>query len=314
MVKVVYLVGFLVLPAIAFAQLATLKAIKDLGNTVVRTGLSKILRFNETQIDRVMASENSALPPHEFAVDLTDDNWEAILRTGTANPLASPLPDDTVWVITVYGPDQFSHMLSKATDEVATYNSSAAGGTLPSEMRFARINYNTETVLPTRFWLWKVPVVVIATDNMKTLRFIKLGTIRPFVEPISRFLAKRDWWESVPIWKGTLAPGGAGENYLVHVARAWAAYHYYLSQIPMFVILMFSGMLANFVLSFFHSTPELARAPMATDSQNDKGSGATSSLLASRAPELESDSAQTFSTASTSANDSVKKRVTRPKK
>lgn len=39
-------------------------------------------------------------------VDLTDDNWEAILRTGTANPLASPLPDDTVWVITVYGPDQ----------------------------------------------------------------------------------------------------------------------------------------------------------------------------------------------------------------
>lgn len=39
-------------------------------------------------------------------MDLTDDNWEHVLRTGEENPLSTTvLPDDTVWVISVFGPD-----------------------------------------------------------------------------------------------------------------------------------------------------------------------------------------------------------------
>lgn len=100
-----------------------------------------------------------------------------MLRTGTYNPLGLSLDEDTTWVITVYGPDQcvlreqscaqggaeelithhrrVSKMFLSASDIVARYNSSEAGGTLPANMRFARIDYATETVLPTRLWLWK---------------------------------------------------------------------------------------------------------------------------------------------------------------
>lgn len=42
----------------------------------------------------------------EWVVDLDDENWEVLLRTGTHNPLAEPLPEDTVWCISVYGKDQ----------------------------------------------------------------------------------------------------------------------------------------------------------------------------------------------------------------
>lgn len=42
-----------------------------------------------------------------------------------------------------------------ASDAVAQFNSSGAGGTLPKNLRFGRINYATETVLPTRWWMWK---------------------------------------------------------------------------------------------------------------------------------------------------------------
>lgn len=48
-----------------------------------------------------------------------------------------------------------SRTATKAFDEVALKNSSEGGGSLPSNYRFARINYNTETILPTRWWMWK---------------------------------------------------------------------------------------------------------------------------------------------------------------
>lgn len=46
-------------------------------------------------------------------------------------------------------------MMMNASNGVAMFNSSESGGTLPSSMKFARINYATETILTTRMWLWK---------------------------------------------------------------------------------------------------------------------------------------------------------------
>lgn len=46
-------------------------------------------------------------------------------------------------------------MFLAGMDEVATHNSSAAGGSLPAHMHFARLNYARETILPTRWWLWR---------------------------------------------------------------------------------------------------------------------------------------------------------------
>lgn len=55
------------------------------------------------------------------AVDLTDDNYETVLATGTTdNPFAPTLPEDDVWVITVFGPDPSVHF---RLDEVSAFPS-----------------------------------------------------------------------------------------------------------------------------------------------------------------------------------------------
>lgn len=111
-------------------------------------------------------------------------------------------------------------------NDVATYNSSSAGGTLPASMHFARVSYAKETILPTRLWLWRcvrlsfsfyheltfafrsVPVVILATDNFKTIRFLRPGMIRPNVQDLSALLAEPDVWKNAPVWEASYAPGG----------------------------------------------------------------------------------------------------------
>lgn len=51
-------------------------------------------------LDEVSHSE------HCHSAELTDANWEAVLKTGTDDPDAPALPDETVWAIEVYAHDQ----------------------------------------------------------------------------------------------------------------------------------------------------------------------------------------------------------------
>lgn len=72
-----------------------------------------------------------------------------------ASPLRRPTPRLLLLVLTLCTSDSLSRQFGKAFDDVALYNSSQAGGELPKNFRFARIDYGTETVLPTRWWMWK---------------------------------------------------------------------------------------------------------------------------------------------------------------
>lgn len=130
--------------ALPLAHANPLSALYSGTDAVARFGLRKVLRLNETQIDRVLRTETTPLDPHPYAgasalchlaepatdadrgrdlrarvgypgavdshpafpVDLTDDNFETVLATGTMdNPFAPALPEEDVWVITVFGPD-----------------------------------------------------------------------------------------------------------------------------------------------------------------------------------------------------------------
>ncbi|KAL8286253.1 hypothetical protein RQP46_004741 [Phenoliferia psychrophenolica] len=287
MVKLTSLIALVALPALSVAQFA---ALQEAGNGLVRKILSGVLRFNDTQVDRVMVTK-SGQDPHPYAVDLTDLNWEEVLRSGSeTNPFAEKLPDDTVWVITMYGTDQVSKLFMAAFNDVATYNSSESGGSLTPEMRFARMDYGTETILSTRMWLWKVPVMVIATNNMKDLRFFKIGQIAPFHVPMSDLLAHRERWESMPIWKGEFAPGGSREWILVPLGNAWAAYHKYMSKIPSFVLLMVSGMMMNFVVGF--GDKPATGNPVISDEERKNQIRARLAVLRSEAAAKEAETAE----------------------
>lgn len=96
------------------------------GQSIARGVLKNVLRLDDEKVERIMKNEPAQPEPHPFArelfplsvlktradprlstrsVDLKDDNWETVLRTGTYSPLAAPLDKDTVWIINVYGPD-----------------------------------------------------------------------------------------------------------------------------------------------------------------------------------------------------------------
>ena len=103
-------------PALAAGQIQALEKIADLTESAVKMGLG--LFMNETQIEK-MSTAHEVLP-HKYAgtsarrqmrragageravervadvyvmvaADLTDSNWEAVLKTGTTNPRAAPL-------------------------------------------------------------------------------------------------------------------------------------------------------------------------------------------------------------------------------
>lgn len=63
----------------------------------------------------------------------------------------------------MYGPDGVSNVMLGASDSVAGFNSTQAGGNLPGNMRFARLDYAAVTELPTLLWLWRFVVDFLDT-------------------------------------------------------------------------------------------------------------------------------------------------------
>lgn len=178
-----------------------------------------------------------------------------------------------------------------AADDTATHNSSEAGGTLPKNMRFARINYGTETVLPTRLWLWKYvnsrcvlfkklirvskkgpgdghrdqqpprpPLLQDRTDCAVPQAHVRAVGERGALEVHAglewEFCA---WRQSVRLrWESSRDPqlirrALRSAWMLEPISNAWATYHKYMSKIPSFVLLMVSGMMMNFVVGFVRS-------------------------------------------------------------
>ncbi|GAA6018278.1 hypothetical protein JCM11491_005139 [Sporobolomyces phaffii] len=254
--------GLIALTSATCVSAATpLGVISAAGEGVVRFGLRNVLRLNETSIDLILNKGERPLEPHPYALDLTDENWYTALATGTAdNAYATPLPEDTVWVVNVHGPDAVSRAYTEALDFVARHNSSLAGGSLPKQVRFARLSYNQETVLATRWWLWRPPVIVIATNKTRELRFIKPTLLRPSAESFAELMSKPEIWQVVPVWKGSLAPGGRFEYAVAKLADAWSRWHKATSKIPNVVLLGISGFIMNIFLTWLHSNDGKAKA------------------------------------------------------
>ncbi|SCZ91360.1 BZ3500_MvSof-1268-A1-R1_Chr1-2g01359 [Microbotryum saponariae] len=237
------------------------------GNTsrgAIKGVLTGVFGINATAVDKVFTNEKKGLPEHPYALDLTDENYDTVFSTGTYTPYSRDLPEDTVWVVHVHGPDperlySISRKLGEAFDQVALVNSSQADGELPSNMRFARLDYNEETFLTTLWWMWKPPVVVIFNLNETThqidYRFFTSRMLIPHAVPLSNLLNNRTTWETVPTWNGLLSPHGLLGPVVPHVARGWTYYHHTVRRVPNFILLMISGFVMNFVVGWFHQQP-----------------------------------------------------------
>ncbi|KAK4702222.1 hypothetical protein P7C70_g4002, partial [Phenoliferia sp. Uapishka_3] len=242
------MVALVALPASSLAQFAFLQ---DAGNSAIRKVLSTVLRFNSTQVDRVLTTPK--VEAHPYAVDLTDQNWETLLRTGSDDPFGASLPDDTIWCVSVYGQDQWH----PSTSDEIRQDGLRDGDNLTDPLvdvevrRLPQYAPPVVTLTPS-FSEIRAPIMVIGTNGMKDLRFFRIGQIAPFLGPMSDLLQNQERWETMPIWRSGISPGGSKEWIIIPLANAWAIYHKYMSQIPSFVLLIVSGMMMNFVVGIFH--------------------------------------------------------------
>lgn len=53
------------------------------------------------------------------------------------------------------------------------------------------------------------PMLVIATDNLRLLRFFSANQVPPFHVPTSNLIAAREFWDTLNPWSSPMAPGGA---------------------------------------------------------------------------------------------------------
>lgn len=81
-----------------------------------------------------------------------------------------------------------------------------AGHDLPN-VKFARMDFMTETALPTRWLVFRPPQLMIVTNRGQDLRFFGPHHLRPDGEVLRRFL-KEEIWKEYPIWKSRWGPGG----------------------------------------------------------------------------------------------------------
>lgn len=57
--------------------------------------------------------------------------------------------------------------------------------------------------------LYRPPMLVIATDDLRALRFFSPSQLPPFAEPMAKLIASREFWETLNPWTSPLAPGGS---------------------------------------------------------------------------------------------------------
>jgi len=180
---------------------------------------------------------------------ITDENWEDMI----VNELLSPeVEKDRTWfmVVTMGATgDPLSKFVDKEFD--GAYNISLINQDLPN-VRFGRIDYLTVTQLTTRWFVWKAPILIVAHDRGRVLRFFRHNEIRLSAENLHKFLSLGAWTE-VPAWDGPFAPGGDLEKY-VEIFATWQAKIYnVISRIPKWVFLVASGSIGSLIIQAMHS-------------------------------------------------------------
>ncbi|WVW81659.1 hypothetical protein I302_103654 [Kwoniella bestiolae CBS 10118] len=181
---------------------------------------------------------------------LTDDNY--------VDKVEHPLDvggerKDEVWVVLVHGKagDAASEMLleyhKQASDLVK--NDPEMGN-----VRFARLDYVSAWKTCTRWLLNRPPYLIIITSQGRHLRFIPTQSLGK--EPSSLYSVIREkMYEVILPWNGRWSPGGDRSYIIEHYITLQETISKYTHNIPNWVILAFTGIVTQQLMSWLHSSP-----------------------------------------------------------
>jgi len=229
-----------------------------IGGLFARSGVNISERLEEAK------RKAAELPWDERIPMIRDDNFEQLIFNET---FATPQEEEArLWflVVTVTSSQRtgISAVVDQQFNEV--YNMSLNEQDLP-HVRWGRIDYLNVTRLTTKWGVWRAPMLIVAKDRGKTLRFFHPQSLGVKAALLHDFLLQETWSRKKP-WSGPWAPGGSREELLDKFAIFQEKLYFYMTKIPRWMYLVISGGLGSLLIQIFHRKPPVATRPAAAKS------------------------------------------------
>ncbi|CCA74134.1 hypothetical protein PIIN_08088 [Serendipita indica DSM 11827] len=121
------------------------------------------------------------------------------------------------------------------------------------------------TRVTTEWMVWKAPIMVVARDQGRELRFMYPSNLVMQPESIHQFL-KLGRWTDIPIWTGPFAPGGSLEGVVKMYANIATPLYAMANRIPKWIFLLASGSVASLLIQLMHKVggDEQPKKPITT--------------------------------------------------
>jgi len=224
-----------------------------IGGLFARSGVNISEKLEEAQ------RKAAQLPWDDRIPLITDDNYEDLIFN--ENFATSEEEEARLWFLVVTVTSNQRTGISATVDEQfnEAFNISLNEQDLP-HVRWGRIDYLNVTRLTTKWAVWRAPMLIVAKDRGRTLRFFLPQAIGARAGRLRDFLAQEIWARKQP-WSGPWAPGGSREELLDRFARFQEKLYYYMTKVPRWMYLVISGGMGSVLIQLFHRKPDAAQRP-----------------------------------------------------
>ncbi|KAG9049533.1 hypothetical protein FS837_010013 [Tulasnella sp. UAMH 9824] len=214
---------------------------------------------------------------------ITDENYREMI---VEEPLSLDELDKRVWFLLIGIPngDPVNKLVDERFEGAYNITQSSPEKALP-HVRWGRINYLDVTAITTRWWVWKVPMLVVLRKGGRELRFYSPRQLRLQPDVLHKFL-EVDGWKETPAWTGLFAPGGALEPTMEKIS-VWTMKSYiFITTVPRWIMLLATGALGSLLINVMHAgsggksaspkrqTSEVKHARIAEDAKEHDGGSA----------------------------------------
>lgn len=203
------------------------------------------------------AQQAAAVKPYDTRIPMiTDDNYDELVRKGD--------PNDTWFMVVTLGDPR--DPISKDVDAIydQAFNVTLEANDTP-HVKWGRVDYMDVTRVTTEWMVWKAPIMVVARDQGRELRFMYPSNLVMQPESIHQFL-KLGRWTDIPIWTGPFAPGGSLEGVVKMYANIATPLYAMANRIPKWIFLLASGSVASLLIQLMHKVggDEQPKKPITT--------------------------------------------------
>jgi hypothetical protein len=218
--------------------------------------------LKETRDDRMwmimIASKNDA-----SSVAATEQWYEAV------RAFCDPSSADDV-AATAYADDEPTHIVEE-TDRKRVLKG----------YRFALLNFDEESQLTWRWWIWKIPIVLFVTRSTEPsarlydVQFWKIAWKIPNTNRLIGAIKEVAWRDQLPVWDTAFTPGGKFDIVSRLHAHFFNGVYDLLDPIPRWLLALLGSMAGSMMLTWLHRNDNAQQQQEQAGSKQTKKGGAS---------------------------------------